>query len=56
MACARRKGALSLTLTVRARHHEYAVRSALALVNDLFLLLHQSYPEYLIERFGASTE
>jgi hypothetical protein len=56
VACARRKGALSLTLAIRGRHHEYAVRNALNLVNELFLLLRQTYPDYLIEHFGASAE
>ncbi len=48
----------SFTLTFRvARHHEaYAVRHLLNLVNDLFLMLQESYPEYLVAEFGLSPE
>ena len=49
-------GDWSLVVTVRGRNHAYAVRHALNLVNELFLFLHESYPEYLIERFGLSPE
>jgi hypothetical protein len=35
---------------------EYAVRQLLNLVNELFLTLHESYPDYLIEHFGLSSE
>ena len=45
-----------LVVTVRGRNHAYAVRHVLNLVNELFLYLHESYPEYLIERFGLSPE
>ena len=41
---------------MRGRHHQYAVKAALNLINDLFLLLHEAYPEYLVEHFGLSTE
>ena len=50
------RGALSLVVSVRGAQHEYATRYALNLVNDLFLLLHEKYPEYLIEHFGVSAE
>ena len=56
VACSRRKDTVSLALTIKGTHHEYAVRNALNLVNELFLLLHQTYPEYLIDHFGASPE
>jgi hypothetical protein len=46
----------SLMITVRGRHGEYAVRYALNLVNDLFLVLHEKYPDYLIEQFGLREE
>jgi hypothetical protein len=49
-------GDWSLVVTVRGRNHAYAVRHALNLVNELFLFLHESYPDYLIERFGLSPE
>lgn len=55
-ACSVRGGHLTLTLKVRGAHHEYAVQRGLNLVNQLFLLLQASYPEYLIEHFGLSAE
>ena len=51
-----RRNAASLNLAVRGRHHVYAVQRALNLVNDLFLTLHASYPDYLIDQFGFSSE
>lgn len=51
-----RKGEWSLTVTIRGRNDEYAVRQALNLINELFLALHAGYPEYLVEHFGMSTE
>ena len=55
-SCAVRHGALSLAVVIRGANGEYAVRHALNLINDLFLLLQEHYPEYLVERFGLSTE
>lgn len=55
-ACSVSRGALSLTVEVRGSNHEYVVRRALNLINDLFLLLHQSYPDYLEAQFGLSSE
>jgi hypothetical protein len=54
--CSVRDGHLTLRLKVRGRHHEYAVQRGLNLVNQLFLLLQASYPEYLVEHFGLSAE
>jgi len=51
-----RRGDWSLVVTMRGANHEYAVRRALNLINELFLSLHESWPEYLIERFGLSAE
>lgn len=51
-----RNGDFSLTVEIRGRHHAYAVQKALNLVNELFLDLQERHPEYLIERFGLSTE
>jgi hypothetical protein len=56
LVTALRKGDWSLTLEVRGANHEYAVRHALNLINELFLALHAGYPEYLAEHFGLSTE
>jgi hypothetical protein len=51
-----RKGDWSLVVTIRGGNHEYAVRHALNLVNELFLALHAGHPDYLVEHFGMSTE
>ena len=51
-----RKGDWSLTVEIRGSNHEYAVRKALNLINELFVLLHERYPEYLVQQFGLSTE
>jgi hypothetical protein len=56
LACSLSRGALSLTAEVRGSNHEYVVRRVLNLINDLFLLLHQSYPDYLEAQFGLSSE
>jgi hypothetical protein len=55
-ACSVRGGHLTLSLQVRGAHHEYAVQRGLNLINQLFLLLQASYPEYLVEQFGFSAE
>jgi hypothetical protein len=51
-----RRGEMSLIVTVRGAHHAYAAANALNLVNELFLLLHEQYPDYLIDHFGMSPE
>lgn len=51
-----RKGDLGVAITIRGDNHDYAVRKVLNLINELFLSLHDEYPDYLIERFGLSTE
>lgn len=51
-----RKGDWSLAMAIRGANHQYAVRHALNLINELFLALHAGYPEYLVEHFGLSTE
>jgi len=56
LAAAVRRGDWGLTVSIRGANHEYAVRHALSLVNELFLLLQERYPEYLIARFGLSAE
>jgi hypothetical protein len=56
LSCAVRGGDWSLAVEIRGANHEYAARQVLNLVNELFLLLHATYPDYLVERFGLSTE
>ncbi len=51
-----REGQVSLRVDIRGPNGEYAVRAALSLVNELFLLLHECYPDYLIAQFGLSAE
>jgi hypothetical protein len=46
----------SLTLTVRGENQEYAVRHGLNLINEIFVLLRQTYPDYLTEHFGLPSE
>jgi hypothetical protein len=55
-ACCVRGGHLTLSLHLRGAHHDYAVQRGLNLINQLFLLLQASYPEYLVEQFGFSAE
>ena len=51
-----RRGDFGLTVEIRGRNHEYAVKHALNVINELFVTLHEHRPEYLIERFGISAE
>jgi hypothetical protein len=51
-----RQGDLWLAVEIRGANHDYAVSGALNLINELFVFLHERYPEYLAEHFGISTE
>lgn len=51
-----RGGDLSLRVVLKGRDASHGVRSTLALVNDLFLLLQERYPEYLVAHFGFKDE
>ncbi len=51
-----RKGDLSVTMEIRGTNHEYAVSRALNVVNEMFVTLQEHHPDYLIDRFGFSTE
>jgi hypothetical protein len=51
-----RRGDAWLRVAIRGAHHEYAVRHVLNLINELFLALQETYPDYLIEHFGLSSE
>ena len=53
---AARKGDFSLVAEIRGNNHDYAVSKALNVINELFVMLHEHRPEYLIEQFGISTE
>jgi hypothetical protein len=56
VTCWVRGGDFSIVLTVRGSHHEYAVQKSLNLVNALFVLLHSTYPDYLVKYFGHAEE
>ena len=56
LAAAVRNGDLSVSVEIRGANHGYAVRAALNVINELFVALHEAHPEYLVERFGISTE
>jgi hypothetical protein len=50
------KGHFSLAIAIRGKNHAYAVQHMLNLINELFLELHETYPDYLVDQFGLSTE
>lgn len=56
LSSARRNGDLSLAIEIRGQNHAYAVRHALNVINEMFLVLHERHPEYLVEHFGISSE
>ena len=51
-----RRGDWSLAVHVRGKNHAYALRHALNLINELFVMLQEHYPDYLVTHFGMSTE
>ena len=51
-----RKGTLALSVEIRGANHEYAVKAALNLINEIFVMLQERHPDYLIEQFGMSAE
>ena len=58
-ACGVERRRFTLTMRVRGapgRNEAYAVRHLLNLVNELVLVLHEAYPDYLIAHFGLSSE
>jgi hypothetical protein len=50
------KADFSLMVEIRGQNEEYAVSKALNAINEMFVTLHERHPEYLVERFGISTE
>jgi hypothetical protein len=56
LGCAVRRGDFSLSVEIRGRNQDYAVSKALNLVNEMFVALHEGYPDYLVEHFGISQE
>jgi len=51
-----RQNCFSLTLHAKRPHHRYAVQKGLNLINEVFILLHASYPDYLSKNFGLPEE
>jgi hypothetical protein len=56
LTCGVRAGSFSLGILVQGASHEYAVRHLMNLLNELHLLLHEKYPQYLVAEFGLSEE
>ena len=56
LACTIRTGGVWLSVEVRGKNHDYAVSKTLNLVNDMFVALHEAYPDYLVQHFGISQE
>jgi hypothetical protein len=54
--CAVRGGHFALTMRITGADEADAVSQLLNLVNELFLVLHEAYPEYLVSHFGLSAE
>jgi hypothetical protein len=51
-----RRGDFGLSIVIRGRNDEYAVKQALNVINELFVSLHERDPEYLAAQFHVSTE
>lgn len=49
-------GDLSVHVTIHVGDGARAIRAALSIVNDLFQILHECYPDYLSAQFGVSDE
>lgn len=49
-------GDLSVHVTVHQGDGAGAIRSSLSIINDVFQLLHECYPDYLSSQFGVSDE
>ena len=56
LGCALTWAGASVIFARVLRDHDGVDSHALNLINELFLALHTSYPEYLVEHFGMSTE
>jgi len=56
LSAAVRKGDFSLAVHIRGANHDYAVKKALNLVNEMFVALHEGHPQYLVEHFNLSSE
>lgn len=53
VGCSTRRGAMSLEVVARRRHHGYAVNRAVNLVHEVFVYLQTYQPEYMWQHFDA---
>ena len=51
-----RNGGFSLSIAIRGNNHNYGVKTALSVINEIFVRLQERHPEYLVEHFGMSPE
>jgi hypothetical protein len=56
VSCTNCRGNVSVTLRVQARHHEYAARAGVNLVNEIFNYLKEFHTEYMWANFDVSRE
>ena len=54
--CTNRGGNLSIGLKVKRNQYAYGTTKIVNLVNEVFVLLHTEFFEYMVENFGASEE
>lgn len=55
-ACSNRRGRVSISLQVKRGAYAYGVNRIVNLVHEIFLHLHDAYPEYLAENFDLPQE
>ena len=56
VSCSNRGGAVSVSLKVKNRQYAYGVNKIVNLVHELFLLLRDRHPDYLVENFDVPQE
>jgi hypothetical protein len=56
VTCSNQKGAVSISLKVKNNQYAYGVNKIVNLVHELFVHLHDAYPDYLAENFDVPQE
>ncbi len=56
VTCSNRGGFVSISLQVKNNQYTYGVSKIVNLVHELFVLLRESYPDYLVENFDIPQE
>jgi hypothetical protein len=56
LTCSNRQDHLSVTITVKRDHYEYAVNRMVNVAHELFVYLRSAWPEYLMEYFNEAEE